>query len=334
MLHNKYLDLNYFEDERFKILLYENIHFDTFYIYYEDSKIIIQRFDKELGWGQNLKISIFDKILNINDVIIVGSSSENIRTIDYQKDNISSQNMYQEDTFKIYSISEKYNDIFKIDYDKELKSITVKRIDSLAGWGQDLKLKYIETCGNIKIIDFGSSDNNIKTISVNINKIKYKLSFNIFNTENYKIDVINDNKTSDIFNIIFYEENNTIYIKRVDKNEGWGQNLQVSIYDINQNYNFIIYIGSSVNNEVYKIIDLTIRKCYVSLTTIPSRIKLPIFIENVKDFLNNQTYPIENMFITVAKKYKRFTEVISNDIIYELQKIPKVNANVFMFFYF
>ena len=104
MLHNKYLDLNYFEDERFKILLYENIHFDTFYIYYEDSKIIIQRFDKELGWGQNLKISIFDKILNINDVIIVGSSSENIRTIDYQKDNISSQNMYQEDTFKIYSI--------------------------------------------------------------------------------------------------------------------------------------------------------------------------------------------------------------------------------------
>ena len=63
--------------------------------------------------------------------------------------------MYQEDTFKIYSISEKYNDIFKIDYDKELKSITVKRIDSLAGWGQDLKLKYIETCGNIKIIDFG-----------------------------------------------------------------------------------------------------------------------------------------------------------------------------------
>ena len=164
MLHNKYLDLNYFEDERFKILLYENIHFDTFYIYYEDSKIIIQRFDKELGWGQNLKISIFDKILNINDVIIVGSSSENIRTIEYQKDNISSQNMYQEDTFKIYSISEKYNDIFKIDYDKELKSITVKRIDSLAGWGQDLKLKYIETCGNIKIIDFGSYDNNIKTI--------------------------------------------------------------------------------------------------------------------------------------------------------------------------
>ena len=80
----------------------------------------------------------------------------------------------------------------------------------------------------------------------------------------------------------------------------------INIFDVVQNHNFIIYIGSSLSNEIYKKVDLVIRKCYVSLTTIPSRIILPSFITNVNKFLREQTYPIENMFIVIAKKYKRF----------------------------
>jgi hypothetical protein len=98
----------------------------------------------------------------------------------------------------------------------------------------------------------------------------------------------------------------------------------LNILDINNNHNFIIYIGNSDSNEIYKKIDLTIRKCYVSLTTIPSRIKLNIFNDNINDFLKNQTYPIEKMFIVIANKYKRFTEKIPENIINNLKKNFKV----------
>ena len=40
--------------------------------------------------------------------------------------------------------------------------------------------------------------------------------------------------------------------------------------------------------------------------------------------MREQTYPIENMFIVIAKKYKRFKETISDEIINELKQINKV----------
>ena len=146
---------------------------------------------------------------------------------------------------------------------------------------------------------------------------------NYYESTNFIITLF-ENKYNDKFKIFFYEENNTIYLKRLDANQGWGQILMLNIFDIKKNHNFIIYIGSSINNEIYKKIDLNIHKCYIALTTIPSRIKLPIFIENIKDLLKKQNDNIENIFITIPLKYKRFNEIVDDKIIESLNKIPKV----------
>jgi hypothetical protein len=90
------------------------------------------------------------------------------------------------------------------------------------------------------------------------------------------------------------------------------------------NNNIQIYIGPSSNNEFYKKIDLIERKCFISLSTIPSRIRLPQFIENIQDLINNQTHLIEDIFIVIPKKYKRFDEKIEESTINRLLKINKV----------
>ena len=105
------------------------------------------------------------------------------------------------------------------------------------------------------------------------------LDFNYFESEYYKITLYN-NIYSDKF-YIYYDDVNII-IQRIDKNTGWGELLKINIYNKNQNKNYIIYIGDSLINEIYKKVDLNNKKYYVALTTIPSRIKLLSFSENIK----------------------------------------------------
>jgi hypothetical protein len=114
----------------------------------------------------------------------------------------------------------------------------------------------------------------------------------------------------------------TIYIKRIDSNKGWGQILKLDFMNKKENKKSVIYIGSSIKNEIYKKLDLNDRKYYISLTTIPSRIKLPIFIENLEELIKLKK--VENIFLTISNKYKRFTDEIPNEIINDLQKKPKV----------
>ena len=331
-LTNKNLDINYYESEFYKITLFENKFLDKFYIYYDDDKIIIQRIDQNIGWGQYLKLIFRDKLLASQNIINVGSSEENIKIINlndiFINTDISFKKIehlhYENDNFKVFYISDVYDDIYKIDYNEIEKIIKIKRIDKDHGWGQSLKLKYIDKNTNrIKIINIGSSDKNSIELYLNFDDYKYENSFNYCESENYIINLF-ELIYNDLFNIIFYEDNSTIYIKRADKESGWGQHLKLIIFNKRNNNEFIIYIGPSKNNEIYKKIDLEIKKCYVSLTTIPSRIKLPVFKNNILDFLNNQTYPIENMFIVISKKYNRFNEIISDDLIADLQKIPKI----------
>jgi hypothetical protein len=331
-LLNKNLDINYYESEFYKITLFENKFSDKFYICYDDDKIIVQRIDKNEGWGQNLRLIFRDKVLASQNIINVGSSEENIKIINlndiFIDTNISFKKIdhlhYENDTFKVFYISDIYDDVYKIDYNEFEKIIKIKRIDKDHGWGQSLKLKYVEKKRNrVKIITIGSSDKNMIELYINFDDYKYENSINHYESENYIITLY-ELIYQDLFNIIFYEDNNTIYVKRIDKNEGWGQQLKLTVFDKNINHNFIIYIGQSKNNEIYKKINLEVRKCYVSLTTIPSRIKLPVFKQNVLHFLNNQIHPIESMFIVISKKYNRFNEKIPDELIADLQEIPKI----------
>ena len=329
MINKNYMDYNYFESEYYKITLYKNIYKDKFYIYINENIIFIERVDEKIGWGQKLKIILWNKIMQKEKIIEIGSSLENIKTIFFNDMDINNIKKihYENDKYKIFYISFLHNDVFKVDYDENNKIITVTRIDIINnkdnGWGQDLNLQYVDKYEKIKIINVGISKNNIISIKIDIDNIPYKIINNYYESNNYIIN-IHENNYQDLFLIYFYEDSNTIYIKRIDNNIGWGQYLMINIFDIKNNHNFIIYIGNSTSNELYKKIDLTIRKCYVSLTTIPSRIKLNIFQDNINDFLKNQTYPIQNMFIVIANKYKRFSEKIPENIINNLKNNFKI----------
>jgi hypothetical protein len=345
MENYKIYDINYFENEHIKITLYKNNFNDKFgfYLDYNDNnivnefsneyllkttlniKIIVKRLDTLCGWGQDLNILLYNKLIQKESIINIGSSDYNIKLIDYDYDidreNIIDHIYFENDFYKIFYISYKYNDVFNIDYNKDEQNIIVKRLDKNEGWGQDLNLKYVDKDTlKEKIIYIGSSETNEVIVNIRLSQLEYRDCINYYESSYYHFRII-PNIYPDLFIIRFYEENNTIYIKRIDKNSEWGQNLFVEVEDLINNVTFQINIGPSMKSEIYKKIDLTIRKCYVSLTTIPSRIKLPQFKDNIIYLFQNQTYPLEKLFITIPKKYKRFNEDISSDIINDIKEI-------------
>ena len=321
------MNFNYFESEYYKILLYKNKFPDKFLINMNINNIIIERIDAKIGWGQDLHLVVRNKVNQNETIIKVGPCNQNIINVNYEDnsenlDNI--KNHYENDQYKIFYISQLHNDIFNLDYNEKLKILTIKRVDYNDGWGQDLKLKYVDkNTKKEKIIHVGKSISNIVYLRIDFNKLDYVDVPNFYESSNFKINIY-DNKNPDLFEILFYEDNNTIYVKRLDSELGWGQLLILNLYDIKNDNNYIIYIGSSIKNEIYKKIDLKIKKTYIALTTIPSRIKQPIFIENLKDLIENQQDKIENIFITIPYKYKRFTETIPDEIIDQLMIMPKV----------
>ena len=320
-LYKKNLDFNYFESEYYKIKILNDY---KFYIYLEDSFIIIQRIDLDNGWDKSIELIIFNKITRITNIFKLEKSDENIVKIKFTEDFFNEKIHYETDEYKIFYISEEYNDTFNVHYNEDKNLILIKRLDKDESWGQDLCLKYIEKKTNKeKIIKIGPSTKNVLARKIDLNLIDYIIPYNYSETQNYILYNAN-NKFVDKFELHFSEDNNIICIRRIDEPKGWGQKLQIFLYNKNLNKSKILFIGSSDKNEIFKKIDPQIRKCYIALTTIPSRVKLPVFFENINNLLENQTYPIENLFITIAKKYKRFDETISDDIIERIKNIPKV----------
>lgn len=58
--------------------------------------------------------------------------------------------------------------------------------------------------------------------------MKKYISINIFENEKYRIQKVKDG-FHDQFQIL--EKNNILYVKRVDKDEGWGADLKFKIFD-------------------------------------------------------------------------------------------------------
>ena len=91
MINKIFLDYNYFESEYYKITINKNSFNDKFYIYIYENKIFIERVDKKIGWGQNLEIIMWNKILQKEEIIYIGSSTENIMNVffnELDKENI------------------------------------------------------------------------------------------------------------------------------------------------------------------------------------------------------------------------------------------------------
>lgn len=313
----KYISINIFENEKYRIKKVKDSFLDKFEILENDDVIKIKRLDKNEGWGADLKISIFDKINNYEYIKNIGSS--NLNETEIKLDKVESKNHYENNFFKLYSISE-YNDLFNIKYDNLYKNLTVKRLDKNTGWDQNLIIEYYEKITeNIKHIEFGSSKENEKTIIIDINKINYIKIPNIYKDSKIKIEKIN-NEYNDLFMLDYNHKTNILKINREDGKEGWGQNLIVNIeYD---NNNFDIYIGPSKNNIFFKKLNLKNFKVYIGLTTIPSRIN--ILINNLNHFVKNQNYDYEKIYITIPKKYKRFNDSINNNTLELLKKNKRV----------
>jgi len=338
------LFINYFENEYIKITLYKTKYKDKFSISYNIEKEIINinRIDIDPingGWGQDLNLLIHNKITHKNNIINIGSSKNNSISINFKinKEDLLDKYHFENEKYKIYHISEKFNDVFKITYSEIDKLITIKRVDSNEGWGDNLKIICLEKESNkYTIITIGPSNKNIIIYNLdkyfevnrenNQNKIKelsQKQTSNYFDYDKYIISLYNFHH-NDIFDIKYYEDSETIFIKRLDSDEGWGANLMINIFNKYNSKDFIIHIGSSTTNELYKNIKLIERKVYIALTTIPSRIKLPEFFYNIQHLINTQTYEIEKIFITIPEKYKRFTEKIDIEIIEKLKNIEKI----------
>jgi len=323
-LYKKNLEFNYYETEYYKIKIYNNKLEDKFFLYQKDNYIIIQRTDKNSGWKYNLELLFFNKIERTDHIINVGSSESNIINIELLINNSENIIHYETDDYKLFYISEIYEDVFKVNYNEDKKIILIKRLDKDESWGQDLSLKYIEKKTNKeKIIKIGPSVKSTLTKKIDIDRISYIEHYNYTETTNYII-YLADNKYLDKFQLYYSEDTNIICIRRIDENKGWGQKMKLFVYNKNNKKIENIYIGSSDKNEFFKEIDLISKKCYLALTTIPSRIKLPIFFENINRLLNDQNYPINGLFITIAKKYKRFEEKISEEIIFKLKNIDKI----------
>jgi len=327
---------NYYESEYYKITVLENKYNDIFSFDIDSEKgcLIVKLLNKiNSRWNYNLKLILRNKILAKDHIINIGNSYESIKKINIDNgildigENIKEKNHYENEQYKIFYISKLFNDIFKINYDESSKRINIIRTDIDSDWGQDLMLKYIEKNDSkkVKYIHIGKSKINNLSLKLDISQIPYEPIYNYFESDSYIITIY-QNVFLDNFLLKMYEDMSLIciYIKRLDKNSGWGQELKLNILNKITNENFIIYIGPSKLNEIYRKIDLTPRKCFAALTTIPSRIVEPIFMENLLNFIECQTHPFENIFITIAQNYKRFKEHIPSEIIEKLRNIPKV----------
>ena len=313
----KYISINIFENEKYKINKVKDGFNDKFQILERDDILYIKRVDKNEGWGADLKLKIFDKVENEEIIKTIGNS--NINEIEINLEKKISNNHYENKFFKLYEISE-YKDLFNIKYDKINKNLSIKRIDTNTGWDQELVIEYYEKfTENIKHIIVGSSKTNIKTINIDINSINYIDLPNIYKDKSIIIEKI-INEYDDTFIIKYNQEDKIIKIRRNDVNEGWGQHLILKVTLNNKIYD--IYIGPSKNNVYYKKLNIKDYKIYVGLTTIPSRID--ILINNLKHFVSTQNVNFEKILITLPNKYRRFNDNISNKNIDKLKKIKKV----------
>ena len=317
-MKNKF-SINYFENEKYRIKKVKDGFEDKFEINEINNLIIIKRIDANEGWGANLRLKIFNKITNKEEIEIIGNSEKNIKRKKLKE--LISKNHYENDKYKLYIISE-FNNLFKINYDEKNKKLKIIRIDKLIGWKQELKMEYYDKeTTKIKHILIGSNNNHIKELTIDLESIEYKNEPNYYEDDNIIVK-IKKNIHKDEFEFSYEVNTNVLKIKRIDTNEGWGQNLILKIRNKKNNRDYIFYIGSSHNQIILKKLNFQIPKIYVSLTTIPSRIN--ILIENLKYFIKHQNEGIDKIYINIPIKYKRFKENITQENINELKKINKV----------
>jgi hypothetical protein len=267
LFNKKFIRFNYLYPEDCQIILKSNGYQDAFIFNIENNNLIVVRTDKNEGWGHQhvclvYKKNIFEttiqtdiisvtdntidqtiddknvnkkkflselkKLCNFDNIIIVGSSESNIKTITlnnvYSKDAILFLKSHDQEEKFIYSFNN--------------NELTIMRIDKNEGWNYEHSGFIFDNSSPYKYT-IGNSNENTKTILLNG-----------YYPENCKLELI-EQSFSDSFNFIF--KNNYLSITRIDKNEGWEFEHLCNVIKDNTlekicNVDNFINIGSSDSN--------------------------------------------------------------------------------------
>jgi mannosyltransferase OCH1-like enzyme len=156
--NNEVVYKNQYILNQYKFYIYPHNYLDTFIFYiFNEKLLIIERIDKNIGWGSIHKLKIIDEINNITIIEKIESSNRKFKLTYFQNFEFNIEYNYIE-SFEI--IDNQYNDTFDINIilqNNETKLIVIRN-DANEGWGQDLKLKILvkHTLKNY-IIHVGSS---------------------------------------------------------------------------------------------------------------------------------------------------------------------------------
>jgi hypothetical protein len=245
--NKKFINLNGYFPEGCILLPEKNNYDDTFDCNYKDNTLIVERIDKNNGWGHNHTLEVYKNTLlsTINNpkyFIKIGSSTTNTKKILLDR-------TYHDNTiifFKTHELEDKFI------YQFNENELIIKRVDKNSGWDHehtgflydDIESPFKYNIGH----NYNGIEKNIET-------------FDYF-PENCEL-IKENNLFSDKFNFSFKQ--NILNIKRLDKNEGWEHFHKLKIYkskipNIVMNLDNFINIGSSPQNEKLIILDKSYNK--------------------------------------------------------------------------
>jgi len=129
-----------FDDYKFYIYSHNNNDLFNFYIF-DKYNLIIERVDRNEGWGYNYKLKLIDEYEDIIYFIEMGSSENKFKILNIDCGlNFRTTSILE--SFEI--IDNNDNDVFdiKINNYNNLYKLMIKRIDFDKGWGQHLKINF------------------------------------------------------------------------------------------------------------------------------------------------------------------------------------------------
>ena len=232
-----YLINNYFE-----IIPYEYPDKFDIYIYYMDKNtcfINVKRLDSLYGWGLLLSIKIYDIKRDKYDIINIGNSNENIKSLSYNltillecnKNNVMEipNSIKPRNDLLLKNRYNILNNINNIDFhiviyyiDDNTIKIILRRLDDLEGWNYNMKL----------IIYDYDVDNRIEYINIEESEINYKIFFKKTKIKMYYYD---NNYEQKIPKIIFQTGNNKTYKNILHYNS------VMSLIELNPEYTYIYF---------------------------------------------------------------------------------------------
>ena len=262
--NTKIINLNGYFPESCFLSLKKNEYYDSFDYTFKNNTLIVNRIDKNEGWGHdhifqvfknnNLKM-LFNQLNFSNNYINIGSSVENEKKILLNK-------CYDKKTiifFKSHNQEERFT------YDFNDNELTIKRIDKNEGWVHN-HFGYAYTELLSYQLNIGNSLINPKTIP-----------FDYYFPEdcNFKLK---DNEYSDCFD--FNLNNNSLLVNRRDIDSGWDNNHICIIYK-KHNLDSYFQMGDIIEEDINNLVKICDLEKYIEIGSSET---------NCKKIILNKTY--------------------------------------------